>query len=207
MSSRCEYRKTVCKEVVKFPVEDPRKIRSAGFCFVEKEDVLNEMLDDDTIYRTQVMRADFIAADNRLRSANSVSRLGNENPRVAKSCQAVVALNDQTKKTSIYADVKTNQRQKESKYATLMEGITQSIDLLDSIDKNMSLMEETKRNKCRHQFEEWNTQVHGSIQACPQYAPLCHDDLFTFRNCPSLRKFLLLRWIFRSKSMLLIRRS
>ena len=182
MRSRCEYRKTVCKQVVKFPVEDPRKIRSAGFCFVEKEDVLNEMLDDDAIYRTQVMRTDFIAADNRLRTANSISRQGNENPRSLKSCQAVLVLTDQTKKTSIYADVKTNQRHKESKYATLMEGITQSIDLLDSIDKNMSLMEETKRNKCRHQFEEWNTQVHGSIQACPQYAPRFDDDVLMFHS-------------------------
>lgn len=180
MRSRCEYRKTVCKQVVKFPVEDPRKIRSAGFCFVEKEDVLDEMLDDDAIYRTRVMRADLAAADDKFRNAKSISKLGNENPRLARSYQAEMASNDQTKKNPIYSDTKTNQQRKGSKYATLMEGITQSIDLLDSIDKNISLMEETKRNKCRHQFEEWNTQVHGSIQACPRYAPLCHYDLFTF---------------------------
>ena len=167
MSSSSESRRKVFKPVVKFPVEDPRQIRSAGFCFVEKEDVLDQMLDDDAICRTRVMRADLTAADNeyKMKCTNYSRRLETDSLRLTKNCRAIEAPQiDQTKKASIYSRDKTNQQPKESKYITLMEGITKSMDLLDSIDKNMSLMEETKRNKCRRQFEEWNMQVHGSIQ-------------------------------------------
>ena len=92
MSSSSESRRKVFKPVVKFPVEDPRQIRSAGFCFVEKEDVLDQMLDDDAICRTRVMRADLTAADNeyKMKCTNYSRRLETDSLRLTKNCRASV---------------------------------------------------------------------------------------------------------------------
>jgi hypothetical protein len=71
--------------------------------------------------------------------------------------------------------------QKEKTYSNLVSNIEKSMSFLDSVDKNILLMEETKRNKTRRQFEDWNTQIHGNIQVSSIISYTYFD--FTQLNC------------------------
>jgi replicative superfamily II helicase len=53
---------------------------------------------------------------------------------------------------------------KERNFPILLSKVDQANEFLDTVEKEMRLIEETKRNKTRRQFNEWNMNVHGSIQ-------------------------------------------
>lgn len=53
---------------------------------------------------------------------------------------------------------------KEKEFPLLLERIDKATDALNSIDHELQLADEAKRNKIRRQFEEWNSNVHGTIQ-------------------------------------------
>lgn len=161
-----DSRRIVRKEKIKFPVEDSRLSRSAGNCYVEKEDVLEDMLDDDALERTRAIRAcqTNVRHSNNLNghSLGSLSRHSRQNERFRENLDAhqlSVSMIKSTQKRSQKVQLK-----KDALYASLVMDISESMNLLDSIDQNIYLIEETKRNKTRRQFEEWNSQVHGSIQ-------------------------------------------
>jgi hypothetical protein len=52
----------------------------------------------------------------------------------------------------------------EKNYQKLQQDLKASLDHLDSIDRELSLVDETKRTKIRRQYEDWNLNVHGTIQ-------------------------------------------
>ena len=53
---------------------------------------------------------------------------------------------------------------KDKEFARLQNDMKESLDFLDSVDRELNLVNETKRTKARRQFEDWNQNVHGSIQ-------------------------------------------
>ena len=55
---------------------------------------------------------------------------------------------------------------KEKLFPVLMTNVNKATAFLDTIDKDINLFDETKNNKIRRQFEDWNSNVHGSIQVC-----------------------------------------
>jgi hypothetical protein len=68
-------------------------------------------------------------------------------------------------KKSIAKALKQKQKKTEKNFDTLTNDLVMAHDLLDSIDESMSLQDEAARNKTRRQFEDWNQNVHGKIQA------------------------------------------
>lgn len=161
-------RRSHTKERVDFNAKDFRMCKTVGNCFVEKDDVLEDMLDDEALDRTRSMRAGLTARHHQSSSSDHSSshsstheiskQLLNER-RALEAHQA-----EQAMKKAIQKQIQNAIIKKDSTFSALANDIEESMAFLDSIDKNMMLMEETKRNKTRRQFEDWNTQVHGSIQ-------------------------------------------
>ena len=158
-----DSRKIIRKEKIKFPVDDPRLSRSAGNCYVEKEDILEDMLDDDALEKTRAIRACQIINrpcsnlnDHSLGSSSHRSRKGRDDHDAHQLSASMMKCNQKQSQRV--------QQKKDAVYSSLVLDISESMNLLDSIDQNLCLIEETKRNKTRRQFEEWNSQVHGSIQ-------------------------------------------
>jgi hypothetical protein len=54
---------------------------------------------------------------------------------------------------------------KDKEFARLQNDMKEGLDFLDTVDRELNLVAETKRTKTRRQFEDWNTNVHGAIQA------------------------------------------
>lgn len=49
-------------------------------------------------------------------------------------------------------------------FPVMLADVGAATEFLDIIDRDLNLHEETKKNKVRRQFEDWNTNVHGAIQ-------------------------------------------
>jgi hypothetical protein len=56
------------------------------------------------------------------------------------------------------------QSKKDKNFVDLQNSMKESLDFLDNVDRELSLVNETRRTKSRRQFEEWNKSVHGKIQ-------------------------------------------
>ena len=54
--------------------------------------------------------------------------------------------------------------QSDKEFARLQDCMKDSLSFLDEIDRELNLVDETKRTKTRRQFEDWNKNVHGKIQ-------------------------------------------
>ena len=169
-------RRIIRKEKIKFPVEDPRLSRLTGSCYVEKVDVLEDMLDDDALERTRVIRAGQTSnrPSSNLNDHRSSSHRSRQKEKVcddadAQKLQASIIKSSQKQSQRV-------QQRKDALYSSLVMDISESMNLLDSIDQNLSIIDETKRNKTRRQFEEWNSQVHGNIQV-REFTPLSHSHI------------------------------
>jgi hypothetical protein len=216
-------RRIIRKEKINFPVEDPRLSRSAGNCYVEKDDVLEDMLDDDALERTRAIRA--CQTSNRPCSKLNDHSLGSTSHRSRQKGRGRDDLDAHQLSAPMMKSAQKQsqkvQQKKDALYSTLVLDISESMNLLDSIDQNLYLIEETKRNKTRRQFEEWNSQVHGSIQVSISFQQeITTAVLSLFFFCNRMRKvqftkillliltlllpFCLDRWISRNKLILLI---
>jgi hypothetical protein len=51
----------------------------------------------------------------------------------------------------------------EKRLGILSNKLRESLSFLDDVDKDLALVDETKRTKTRRQFEDWNQNVHGKI--------------------------------------------
>ena len=51
----------------------------------------------------------------------------------------------------------------EKRFKWLLNDVDHSKGYLDTVDKSLELFHETSRNKKRHQFEDWNANVHGKF--------------------------------------------
>lgn len=157
-------------ERIKFPVVDSKIQRAGGNMFVEKEDVLEDMLDEEAIERTRTIRAGLYKKkyDENLNEHNYVPTSTSSNEISKQLLKERLALeahqNDLAMKKNIQKQIQNTANKKEQTFTSLVSDIEDSMSFLDSIDKNMILMEETKKSKIRRQFEDWNTQVHGGIQ-------------------------------------------
>ena len=67
-------------------------------------------------------------------------------------------------KKHIERHIKTVKEKTSKKFDALCNDIDAAKNLLDSIDHDIALNKEAARNKTRRQYEEWNKQVHGTIQ-------------------------------------------
>ena len=157
-------------ERIKFSLIDPKMQKAGGNMFVEKEEILEDMLDDEAIEKTRTIRAG-LNQKNYENNSNGhqsefVANKSNEiSKQLLKDRLALEAYqSDLAMKKNIQKQIQNTANKKEQVFTNLVSDIGDSMAFLDSIDKNMILMEETKKSKTRRQFEDWNTQVHGGIQ-------------------------------------------
>ena len=155
---------------IKFSVIDPKMQKAGGSMFVEKEEILEDMLDEEAIEKTRTIRAG-LNQKNYDNNSNGhkcefVSNKSNEiSKQLLRDRLALEAYqSDLAMKKNIQKQIQNTANKKEQIFTNLESDIGDSMAFLDSIDKNMILMEETKKSKTRRQFEDWNTQVHGGIQ-------------------------------------------
>lgn len=71
---------------------------------------------------------------------------------------------DDATKANIQKGLQQKEQKYENNYKNLSANVEESKAFLDDLDKELNVFYETKKNKVRRQFEEWNTNVHGSIQ-------------------------------------------
>ena len=57
-----------------------------------------------------------------------------------------------------------SQAKKDKDFVGLQNSMKESLAFLDNVDRELSLVDETRRTKTRRQFEDWNKSVHGKIQ-------------------------------------------
>lgn len=76
------------------------------------------------------------------------------------------AQTDNAVKNAIARTMEREVERQEKLFPELLNNVKKATSFLDNVDKDINLHEETKKNKVRRQFDDWNTHVHGSIQVC-----------------------------------------
>ena len=134
--------------------------KSNGAVFVEKSDVLEDILDAVNPPRGRRPRTSgtLKSAEYSLSSEiEQQQRFRREELRLKDELQTAAV----KKNVQRYLDKVGAQRDEQYAYAT--QDIHDARSFLDEIDKSLEMIEETKRNKARRQFEDWNKNVHGPI--------------------------------------------
>lgn len=73
------------------------------------------------------------------------------------------SIKDEEKQKKIMYSIQKKERD-EIKLNNLLNTIDDSTVLLNAIDKELKMKEESKHNKIRRQYEDWNNNVYGKIQ-------------------------------------------
>ena len=156
------------KAVVKFPVQDSRRLnKTTGSVFVDKAETLEDMLDAEALERTRRIRNGGVRVEDGSRFSSMSSGLSSiEIQKQLAEERKKQEANHTAQLVKMYVEKSKQDRvvEREREFNHLTHDVAQSMSLLDSVDQKLNLMEETKRNKTRRQFEEWNVQVHGKIQ-------------------------------------------
>lgn len=183
------------KAVIKFPVEDSRRLnKTTGSVFVDKSETLEEMLDAEALEKTRQIRTGGIVRlddGSRFSSVSAMSSAEIQKKLADERRQQEAYHTEQLVKQYVEKSIHERTVQKERKFIHLVHDVEQSMSLLDSVDKSLNMIEETKRNKTRRQFEEWNTQVHGKIQdnIASQINSMSSKELHR-KKCQDYAKFL-----------------
>lgn len=126
--------------------------------FVDKVDVLESLMDASTVSssakRTQKHFTKSIASQE----SETHSRLLKEQ-RQFQNEQTEIILQQTIKKA-----LERQTEKQEKRFPVLLNNLHKAQTFLDVIDRDLNLFDETKKNKTRRQYEEWNTNVHGAIQ-------------------------------------------
>jgi hypothetical protein len=161
-------RRVICKEKLEFPAENWRISRSIGKCHVEKQDILLDMLGDGASEKTQSNKVGFPSRIHNFSEDNVINHTSSDKSMMRQTLQEHRDLEisniEQLKKMSITKQNETGRRKKDVTFSNLVKDIAESVDLMDSIDKSILWIEETKRNKSRRLFDDWNSRVHDPIQ-------------------------------------------
>ena len=71
---------------------------------------------------------------------------------------------DELDKKKIEKTVQLKKDADEKNLGKLSNRVKASMHFLDGVDRDLNLVDETKRTKIRRQYEGWNANVHGEIQ-------------------------------------------
>ena len=140
-------------------------------CFVERSDILDNLLADVGSPSASMVSDSGSKSLSSSRSRHgakvSVSNVSGSPGKVASSSvssssgvtNAEVQAKMLLERTRIQRTVENDK-----KFADLQVSMADSLNFLDNVDKDLSLVDETRRTKTRRQFEDWNQNVHGKIQ-------------------------------------------
>lgn len=144
----------------------PQRPPSGGRVYIDNEAVLDIMLQDSDALSPNSIRA----AKARARRSNPEDSEHAESRETTKQkniehYKEISRRTEMEAQKSIERSLKKKQLDSEKKFDHLTNDILEAKELLDSIDESISLQQEAARNKTRRQFEDWNMNVHGKIQA------------------------------------------
>jgi hypothetical protein len=156
------------------------KKEHTGAIYVEKEALWENFLQNETKPVLASSSADSISGQSR--TDRSIRSHGSKASKVSKGSKAlgggsvagVGAGGSLATQSSSASEAKAKAllersraraaHKKDKEFARLQSDMKESLDFLDSVDRELNLVNETKRTKVRRQFEDWNKNVHGSIQ-------------------------------------------
>ena len=141
-----------------------------GAVYIERPDLLGELLSDEIPKKTSFYGRRSMLNDSYL---SSTSRITNDGSLTSKEIQQKLLKEqlvtkskqlDEITKSNIKNAMQRRIEKNEMKFQKYNNNISDTLKILDVIDKNLQVDYETKKNKVRRQFEDWNSNVHGAIQ-------------------------------------------
>lgn len=141
------------------PRSSPDRTKT-GKVFVEKPEVLDDIIDslDQQIWTTH-------GSESHSVSAKSKQSIQNDHIHLLRAQQKQRTLQTEAiMKQNIQKSLERQNEKQERLFPLLLSNLDKATSFLDTIEKDISLHDETQKNKVRRQFEDWNTTVHGSIQ-------------------------------------------
>lgn len=149
-------------------IDNLRVHSNKGNVFVDKPEVLEEIINGISNQGTYSNRfPSNYFPDNKNSSNQSISSRTSTHSNFRALKEQRERLNKQTEEQTKHAverAIEEEHIRKEKLFPVLMTNVNHATRFLDTVDKDLNLFDETKRNKTRRQFEDWNTNVHGNIQ-------------------------------------------
>lgn len=142
------------------------KARTTGSVYVEKADVLEDLLSASDGHDEMRGSTRGSVASSR-RSPRKPDREDSEEIKKFKNREYFMAQFERTQietKKNIEKSMKRQVDKKTKHFVDLSTDIEQCQATLDGVDKALQLHDEAQRTKARRQFEDWNANVHGKIQ-------------------------------------------
>ena len=152
---------------------------ATGAMYVEKEDLFEKFLEDDEpassadsiggkSMRSQAdrsVRSSVSKGSRKLRSRmDSGMDIGSHSLRESSVASSGTSASEMKAKAMLERSRIRAIHKKDKEFAKLQEDLKDSLNFLDSVDRELNLVNESKRTKTRRQFEDWNQNVHGAIQ-------------------------------------------
>lgn len=141
--------------------------------YVEKSELLDDLIQDiSASYRLSHRDSSIGSLENSTASNSKKSIDYSRTHTTSESQQRVLReyllskreYDDAVTKANIQKVMVSRAAKQETKVKQLGDSISDAMKFLDVVDKDLKVYDETIKNKTRRQFEEWNTNVHGSIQ-------------------------------------------
>ena len=133
-----------------------------GKVFVEKPDVLEDLvdgLDYGVGHVSKVSDSQSMSLRSKDSAANNHKNLLRREQQKQRTLQTEAAMKQNIQKSLERANEKQDRL-----FPVLLSNLDKATSFLDIIEKDISLHDETQKNKVRRQFEDWNSAVHGTIQ-------------------------------------------
>ena len=145
--------------------------KKSNACFVERTDLLDTIISVASPSNASIASAKSLGSTNSRVGGGSKSHpgLGEMGTSPEKSGSSL-SLPSSTGGAEIKAKMLLERNRilrtakKDKEFMDLQNSLKESLEDLDSVDRELSLVNETRRTKTRRQFEEWNKSVHGKIQ-------------------------------------------
>ena len=142
-------------------------------CYVERGDLLNTLIDSISSPSASLVSLDaksVASSNSRIDNASRGSRSSPNGRNSPSKVGASLSLSSSSNSAEVQAKMlldrtrHSKQVEKDKRFSQLQGSLKESLDFLDTVDRELSLVNETKRTKTRRQFEDWNKAVHGKIQ-------------------------------------------
>lgn len=136
-----------------------KHINSNSLVYVDRTDVL-----DDLILDTKANSKKKYVDSNKYhqKSKRDDNDIGINKLKELSVAKENHLLNQSKKQLHKYKQLQA--KKQDARYHALLDDMEASKETLNEIDKQLNLFHETNHNKQRHQYEDWNTNVHGKIQ-------------------------------------------
>jgi len=140
-------------------------MKGKGSVYVERADLAERvLLDVGNWENSSVLDAPKSVASHRSVTSSVRSDKPGSMKRFLSEQLAASKEREEKEHDKILKALALQKEQSEKRLGMLSGRVQESTKFLDKVDKELELVDETKRTKTRRQFEDWNSNVHGHIQ-------------------------------------------